>query len=238
MVLFLHGVGSSGHTWSDQLAYFGRRYLAVAPDMRGYAGSRCLPQSVSMKQFAADMATLVERLEAGPAHICGLSMGGVVALNLWRDRPDLVRSLALADTWANHPTAAASHAQRLAGIDSSTMPHLARARMPAVYGPGAAPELVERGVRVFALLDRQVYRAASADLWPQDLRDVARSVTVPTLVVVGDHDTVTPPPLSEELAGLVPGARLVTIPNAGHLTNEENPAAFNAALDGHLRNAS
>src|SRR5207248_2773826 len=85
------------------------------------------------------------------------------ALNLWRDRPDLVRSLVLADTWANHAAAAASHAERMAAIDAGTMPELARIRMPGVYAPGADPELVERGVAAFAALDKAAYRAASED---------------------------------------------------------------------------
>ncbi len=234
-LVFLHGVGSSRLTWARQLADFGRDHLAVAPDMRGYGGSSGRPATISMQRFGADVAALIEHLGPCPAHVCGLSMGGVVALNLWRDRPDLVRSLALADTWANHPAAMANHPQRLAGIDAATMADLARARMPAVYGPDAPPEMVELGVLVFGGLDREAYRAASADLWPQDLREVARTVTVPTVVMVGEHDTITPPPLAEELAGLIPGARLVVIPRAGHLTNEENPGAFNAALGALVR---
>ncbi len=190
-----------------------------------------------MKVFAADVAALIQRLGNGPAHVCGLSMGGIVALTLWRDRPDLVRSLILADTWANHPNAAAGQAERLAAIDAATMPDLARKRMPAIYGPGTDPDVVNRGVMAFARLDKAAYRAASADLWTQDLRHVARTVTVPALVLVGEHDTLTPPALAEELAGLIPGARLRVIPGSGHLSNEENPAAFNAALAEHLATA-
>jgi 3-oxoadipate enol-lactonase len=161
-------------------------------------------------------------------------MGGIVALTLWRDHPAAVRSLTLADTWANHPAAAATHPERLAAIDAATMPKLARTRMPAIYGPDAKPELIEAGVNAFARLDKAPYRAASADLWTQDLREVARTVTVPALVLVGEHDALTPLPLSEELASLIPNARLAVIPRAGHLSNEENPPAFNAALDGFL----
>jgi 3-oxoadipate enol-lactonase len=161
-------------------------------------------------------------------------MGGIVALTLWRDHPEVVRSLALADTWANHPTAAAGQAERLAAIDAASMPELARARMPAIYGPAASLELIDKGVNAFAALDKAPYRAASADLWTQDLRKVARTVAVPTLVLVGEHDTLTPLALSEELASLIPDARLAVISRAGHLSNEENPPAFNSALDAHL----
>lgn len=230
LLLLLHGVGSTSHTWEGQLAHFATTHHVVAPDMRGYAASAASPESVSMRAFAADAAALIEHLGPGPAHVCGLSMGGIVAQTLWRDRPELVASLVLADTWANHPSAAAAQGERLSAIDASDMPALARERMPAVYGPGASVPLVELGVKVFASLDRATYRAASADLWTQDLRQVARSITVPTLVLVGEHDRITPPALAEDLAGLIPGARLCVIPGAGHLVNEENPAAFNQAV--------
>lgn len=233
-LVFLHGVGSSSHTWAGQLEHFGQRFLAVAPDLRGYARSTAAPGTVSMKQFAADVADLIRHLDAGPARVCGLSMGGIVALTLWRDHPARVRSLVLADTWANHPVAAANQAERLAAIDSATMSELAAARMPAIYGPDAAPELVEKGVKAFASLDKAAYRAASADLWTQDLREVAITVTVPALVLVGEHDELTPLPLSEELASLIPNAQLAVIPRAGHLSNEENPPGFNAGFDAFL----
>jgi pimeloyl-ACP methyl ester carboxylesterase len=127
---------------------------------------------------------------------------GIVALHLWRDHPEVMLSLVLADTWACHPAAAAGQEARLAGIDANDMASLARMRMPAVYGPGAAPLLVQRGVKTFASLDKSVYRAASTELWGVDMRTVAGSVTVPTLVAVGEHDSIAPPHLSHELTGL------------------------------------
>ena len=233
-LVFLHGVGSSSHTWEGQLRHFGARHLCVAPDMRGYAGSSTDPGTISMRRFGDDVAALIDHLGGGPADVCGLSMGGIVALNLWRDHPRSVRSLALCDTWANHPDAAATHGDRMAAIDAGDMRQLAQTRMPGIYAPGADPALVRRGVDAFAALDKAAYRAASLDLWPQDLRQVAATVTVPTLVLVGEQDMLTPRRLSEELVELIPGAYLAVIPGAGHLSNEENPAAFNAALEEFL----
>jgi pimeloyl-ACP methyl ester carboxylesterase len=229
-IVFLHGVGSNRQTWRGQLDEFSATQTAVAIDARGYGGSWTKPDTVSMARFAADTAAVIQAVGRGHAHVCGLSMGGIVALHLWRDHPQVVRSLVLADSWAWHPAAAAGQDARLAAIDANDMASLARTRMPAVYGPGAAPLLVRRGVETFASLDKSVYRAASADLWGVDMRTVASSVTVPTLVLVGEHDAIAPPHLSRELAGLIPGAQLVVIPDAGHLPNEENPAAFNQAV--------
>jgi 3-oxoadipate enol-lactonase len=233
-IVFLHGVGSNRQTWQAQLKEFSTTHTAVAIDARGYGGSWTKPDTVSMARFAADTAALIQTVGGGQAHVCGLSMGGIVALHLWRDHPQVVVSLVLADSWAWHPVAAAGQDARLAAIDANDMASLARMRMPAVYGPGAAPPLVQRGVETFASLDKSVYRAASAELWGVDMRSVAGSVTVPTLVLVGEHDTIAQPHLSRELAGLISGARLVVIPDAGHLPNEENPAAFNQAVRSFL----
>jgi len=233
-IVFLHGVGSNRQTWRAQIEAFSATHTAVAIDARGYGDSWTRPGTVSMARFAADTAAVIQAVGGGRAHVCGLSMGGIVALHLWRDHPEVVLSLVLADSWAWHPAAAAGQDARLAAIDANDMASLARIRMPAVYGPGAAPPLVQRGVDTFASLDKSVYRAATAELWGVDMRGVAGSVTVPTLVLVGEHDSIAPPHLSRELAGLIPGAQLVVIPDAGHLPNEENPAAFNQAVRSFL----
>jgi len=233
-IVFLHGVGSNRQTWRAQIEAFSATHTAVAIDARGYGDSWTRPGTVSMARFAADTAAVIQAVGGGRAHVCGLSMGGIVALHLWRDHPEVVLSLVLADSWAWHPAAAAGQDARLAAIDANDMASLARIRMPAVYGPGAAPPLVQRGVDTFASLDKSVYRAATAELWGVDMRGVAGSVTVPTLVLVGEHDSIAPPHLSRELAALIPGAQLVVIPDAGHLPNEEKPAAFNQAVRSFL----
>ena len=233
-IVFLHGVGSNRQTWRAQIEAFSATHTAVAIDARGYGDSWTRPDTVSMARFAADTAAVIQAVAGGHAHVCGLSMGGIVALHLWRDHPEVVLSLVLADSWAWHPAAAAGQDARLAAIDANDMASLARIRMPAVYGPAAAPPLVQRGVETFASLDKSVYRAATAELWGVDMREVAGSVTVPTLVLVGEHDSIAPPHLSRELAGLIPGAQFVVIPDAGHLPNEENPAAFNQAVRSFL----
>jgi 3-oxoadipate enol-lactonase len=229
-ILFLHGVGSDRRTWAAQVRRFGTAHRALALDLRGHGDSRAAPDSISIERFAADCAELIGHVGAGPAHVCGLSLGGIVALQLFGDRPELVRSLALADSWAYHPVAAAGLSARLAEIDARPLAELAAERMPVVVGLGADPAVVARAVEVMAGKDPAVYRRSNEVLWAVDMRTVAAQVRVPTLVLVGDLDVICPPALSEELAALIPGARLIVIPAAGHLSNEMNPAAFDAAL--------
>src|SRR3979409_2666571 len=140
-IVFLHGVGSNRQTWRAQLEAFSATHTAVAIDARGYGGSWTRADTISMAMFAADPAAVIRAVGGGPAHVCGLSMGGIVALHLWRDHPEVVRSLVLADSWAWHPVAAAGQEARLVAIDASDMASLARIRMPAGYGPSAPPLL-------------------------------------------------------------------------------------------------
>jgi 3-oxoadipate enol-lactonase len=229
-ILFLHGVGSDRTAWRPQLAAFGDGFRCVAVDCRGHGESAAPAELIGIPRFAADAAELIERLGLGTAHVCGLSMGGIVALQMWADRPELVRSLILADCWAYHPAAAAGLPERLRAIDSTPLPELARSRMPAVLAPGADPELLARVIEVMAAKDPACYRRSNEVLWGADMRRVAATVRVPALVLVGELDRITPPVLSEELAGLLPGARLEVISGAGHLSNEERPAEFNRAV--------
>jgi 3-oxoadipate enol-lactonase len=228
-LVLLHGVGSVARTWDAQLAELSDRWRCIAVDLRGSGESRAPAPSISIDAFAADAAELVRALD-GPAHVCGLSLGGVVALRLAATEPEAVRSLVIADSWAYHPAAAAALPERLRVIDATDMDELARQRMPAVYGPAAPPALVERGIAAMAAKDRACYRRSNEVLWGTDLREEALRIRAPALVLVGERDTVTPPPLSEELASLLPDARYALIPDAGHLSNEENPAAFNVAV--------
>lgn len=229
-LVFLHGVGSDRQTWRPQVDAFASHYLTVAVDFRGHGESRASAETISLARFAADVAALIDALGAGPAHLCGLSMGAIVALQLWAMRPAAVLSLVLADAWAYHEEALAGLPDRLAAIDATPMAELARARMPVVVALDASRELLERSIAIMAGKDRDCYRRSNEVLWGADMRAVAMTVTVPTLVLVGELDRVTPPALSAELASLIPRARLAAIPGAGHLSNEENPDAFNAEL--------
>jgi pimeloyl-ACP methyl ester carboxylesterase len=235
LLTFLHGVGSDRRTWAGQINRFARSHRVLAPDLRGHGDSRAAAASISIERFASDCTALIEHSSTGPAHVCGLSMGAIVALQLWAQRPDLVRSLVLADSWAHHPEAAAGLEARLAAIDATPLRELAEQRMPAVLGPGAAPSLVRRAVEVMAGKEPAAYRRSNQVLWGADMRAVAAGVRVPTLVLVGERDTITPPPLSEQLANLIPGARLAVIPGAGHLSNEEDPDAFDRLLAAFLQ---
>lgn len=233
LLVFLHGIGGNRHNWSDQLETFADRFTAVAWDARGYGDSDDEPARV-FTDFADDLASVVTRLGA-PAHIVGLSMGGRIALDCWRRYPQLVASLTLADTSAGAPPDPA----RIEAFLALRSAPLLAGETPAEIAPGivdsiAGPEIT-KAARDRLLASHAALRAPS---YLSTLAAVTRfadfpplaGITVPTLVIAGEHDPIATPAHATAMAAAIPGARLHIIPGAGHVSNIEAPAAFNAAL--------
>lgn len=230
-VVFLHGVGSDKSAWAPQLTHFGASRRAIALDYPGYGESDPLgPGEVEAHdRFADAVIATLDAMDVGRAHLCGLSLGGVVAIALAHRAAKRFVSLVLADTFALHPDGEAILTRSIAA--SSDMRALAGGRVPALLGSDPDPTLAAELVEVMARIDPAAFRIGAAAVWPADQRDRAAAIRLPTLVLCGAADRVTPPALSEELAGLIPHAVRVDIAGAGHLPNLEAPAEFNAALD-------
>lgn len=230
-ILFLHGVGSTRQVWQPQLDHFAGRRMGIAIDHPGYGDSALRP-GATHDDFARSALAVLDALEIGRAHVCGLSLGGVVAIAIHALAPERCASLILADTFAVHPDGRGILDRSLAG--SADMRAFASARAGALLAEPADPALREAVIATMAAIDPVAYRIAAAAVWLADQRARARRIDVPTLVICGEHDRPTPPSLSRELHALVPHARLELIAAAGHLTNIEQPAAFNRLLDAFL----
>ena len=230
-LLFLHGVGSDKSAWAPQLARFGAARRTIALDYPGYGESDPLaPGDGAMHdRFAAAILAALDALALGRVHLCGLSLGGVVAIALASLAPQRIATLILADTFAVHPDGQAILARSLAA--SSDMRAMSEARVPALLAPGPDPLLPAALVEVMARIDPAAFRLGAKAVWPADQRARAARIAVPSLILCGREDRITPPALSAALAALIPGARLAFLDGAGHLPNLEQPAAFNTALD-------
>jgi pimeloyl-ACP methyl ester carboxylesterase len=248
LVVFLHGIGGNRSNWEGQLAHFGMRFCAVAWDARGYGGSDDPPQTLTFSDYADDLVRLLDHLNAERAHLVGLSMGGMIGQDFYGRYPDRVATLALVDTSAGFGSAS-ENARR--DFLARRLDPLERGLRPADIAPGVVDVLVskkatatvrERMRASMAALRVESYKQALHATVTTDFRTVLPRVNVPTLVIVGAEDIVTPPSDSDFLAKTIPDASLVTIPGAGHLTNLESPDAFNAALEAflcrHARRAS
>jgi 3-oxoadipate enol-lactonase len=232
-IVFLHGVGSDKSVWHPQLAHFGRSRRAIAFDYPGYGDSDPAPEGMTRDDYAEAIHSAIHALDIDRAHICGLSLGGVVAIALCHAVPNHCASLILADTFAVHPDGEAIYQRGLAG--SNDLPAMAEARVDVLIAQPADPEVRREVVETMSRIDPATYRIGAEAVWLADQRDRAGEIRAPTLVLVGDKDLVTPVDLSSELVELIPDARMQVIRGAGHLGNLEKPAEFNAVVDEFLQ---
>ena len=232
-IIFLHGVGSDKSVWRPQLDHFAAARRAIAFDYPGYGESDLAP-GATRDDFAASMFAALDALEAHRAHVCGLSLGGVIAIAMHALAPQRCASLILADSFAVHPDGAGIYQRSVEASLNLGMRALAEARVDMLLGSAATAELRAEVIETMAAIDPDAYHIGAEAVWLADQRDHAARIGVPTLVLCGTEDRITPPALSKELAAQIPGARLELINAAGHLANAEQPAAFNAAIDRFL----
>ena len=232
-IVFLHGVGSDKSVWRPQLDHFGQSRRAVAFDYLGYGESDFM-DGASRDDFAAAILAAMGALNIPRAHICGLSLGGIVAIAMHAAAPSRSASLIIADSFAVHPDGQGIHDRSVAASWSMTMRALAEARTGVLLGSTATEELGSEVIDTMAAINPAAYRIGAEAVWLADQRQRAAAIEVPTLILVGDEDRITPPALSEDLHRLIPGSRLNQIPRAGHLANAEQPQAFNSAIESFL----
>ena len=232
-ILFLHGVGSDKSVWSPQLAVFGRARRAISLDYPGY-GESALQPGAKRDDFALAILAAMDALEVKRAHICGLSLGGVIAIAMHALATRRCVSLVLADSFAVHPEGVAIHQRSVEASRAMAMRDLAEARVDMLLGSAATPALRAEVVETMAAIDPEAYRIGAEAVWLADQSNRASKIDVPALILCGDEDRITPPALSEDLAGIVPGARFELIEGAGHLSNAEQPVAFNQAVERFL----
>lgn len=232
-ILFLHGVGSDKSVWVPQVEHFSRSRRAISIDYPGYGESQPAP-GATRDDFAEAAIAVLDTLGILSAHVCGLSLGGVVAIAMHAIAPERCASLILADTFAVHPDGEAIFRRSVDASESVGMRALAEARVDVLLGSQAGPGLRAQTVETMAAIDPAAYRQGAEAVWLADQRERVAAIRTPALIVVGTEDRITPPSLSDELAALIPGATEVRILGAGHLANAEQPAAFNAAIDKFL----
>jgi 3-oxoadipate enol-lactonase len=233
-IVFLHGVGSVQRVWRPQLRHFAGVRRAVALAYPGYHESD-MTYGWSRDDAASAMFEAMDELEIDAAHICGLSLGGVIAIAMQAAKPERCVSLILADTFAVHSDGQGIYERSLAASREMTMRQLAEARVEMLLAADFDPAVRREVVTTMSWIDPEAYRTGAAAVWLADQRDRARAIECPTLVLCGEEDRITPMALSEELAGMIGGSRIEMIPGAGHLSNLEQPLLFNDALDRFLR---
>jgi len=240
-VVLSHGLLFSGEMFRDQVRHLAERYRVIAYDHRGQGLSEVTGAGYDMDNLAQDASALVEALGVAPCHFAGLSMGGFVAMRLAARRPELLRSCILLETTADPETPENVARYRRLNLALRVLGArvVAPQVMPVLFGrtflsdPDRAELRLEWLGRLRALR-RSVHRSVTGVVEREGIHEELGNIQMQTLVLVGEEDTATPPPMAERICAAARGAHLVRIPRAGHSSTIENPAAVNAALDAFL----
>ena len=235
-VVLIHGYPFNRSLWTEQTDALTSRCRVVTPDLRGFGESEASEGPATMNLMAQDVAKLMDHLGIDQAVIGGLSMGGYVALAFVKQFPSRVKALVLADTRAQADTEEGKQGRRQQAEKalSEGMAGIADAMLPKLLTPETVskrPEVVKR-VRDM-MLKTKPQGAASALLGMaerEELSEFISTVRVPTMIVVGREDAITPVADSEKMQSKITTSRLVVIENAGHVSNLEQTEQFNFAL--------
>lgn len=241
VVVFVHGHPFDRSMWRPQLRSLSGRFRLVAPDLRGYGQSPATAGTVSMGELAGDVWELLAELEIDEVAVVGLSMGGLVAMEMAIGQPQRVRALGLIATTAQ-PVTEDERRQRLALADEveevGTEP-LVRSMGPRLFGPDPDPEMAAQVLGMMAHNNPQGAAAALRERAARpDYREALRKLSMPSFVCTGTDDTWSTPEVTRELVGCLREPRVLLLPDVGHLPNLERPKRFNEELSDFLTRAA
>jgi 3-oxoadipate enol-lactonase len=241
-VLLLHGLGATSGSWQEVMRWLGESgFRVLAPDMPGF-GDSSYPGHTSIAEMARDTAELLERLEAGPAHVVGISLGGTVAQQLALDHPRRVRSLVLINTFARLcPEGLRAWVYFMLRLFLvHTLGLGVQARLVGRY-MFPRPEQAELRRQLYEQVIRanpRAYRATMRALWRFDVEERLSEIKTPTLIVTGAQDTTVSPKNQQILVAQIAGARHVAVANANHAVPADQPEEFRRVLAEFLASLS
>ncbi len=236
-LLFVHGFPLDHTMWRGQMAQFSLTHRVIAPDLRGFGQSGVTPGTVTMAQFADDLATLLDRLGVtGPVCFCGLSMGGAIGWQFIQRHRSRVRSLVICDARALPDTPEGRQTRyTLAERVLAEGPEFVAATMPerlfSKRTRAEKPEIVADVQGVIRRTAPDGIAAGARGLGERpDMTGFLPQVDVPTLLIVGDEDVISTVDEMRSMAAAIPGAEFVSVPGAGHMAPLEDPWTVNAAM--------
>lgn len=238
-VVLINGLGAARGSWFLQVEALSARYRVFTYDNRdvGETGAGTNPRRYGMDQFARDAAGLIDALGIGPVNVIGASMGGAIAEELALQRPELVRSLQIVCSWARTDPWLDELIQQWKLMFAELGP-LAWSRNSWLWvftyrwyrdRERLAELIADAAAYPYPQTSDMFHRQCDAVI-AFDVLDRLSTISLPTQVIVGTEDMLTPPRFSHEVAAAIPGARLTQLPNVGHGMFWETPEAFNDAL--------
>lgn len=239
-LVLLHAFPVNRALWARQREELASRYRVITPDFRGHGESSVPDEDSSMERLAEDVRGLLDELGLRRVVLGGLSMGGYVSFAFYRRYPERVVALILADTRADADSEEGrrGRAELAAVAEKEGSAAVAERLLPKLLGASTharQPQVVEAARKMIqSTSPAGIVRALAGMAARPDSSALLPLIQCPTLIVVGEEDTLTPPSESEAMAAAIPGARLEKLVGAGHLSNLEQPIPFNSALHDFL----
>ncbi len=231
VLVFANSLGSDLHMWDKVLPSLGNRYRILRYDMRGHGKSSIPPGLYTTAQLGSDLLSLLDHLALGRVNLCGLSLGGLVAMWVGIHAPQRVNRMILANTAASFGPPEAWD-QRIAYVQSSGMEAMALASLDRWFTPAYReqhPEEMQAVCRMISATNAVGYTGCCGALRDADVRREIAAIEAPCLVIVGAHDLATPPSEGQALESALKNSSLVEL-NAAHLSAWETPGEFAGAV--------
>ncbi len=235
-LILINSLGTNFHIWDDVLPLLDRRFRVLTYDKRGHGLSDAPAGPYSLDDHVDDLLGLAARCGFSTFDLCGISIGGMIAMRVAAKHAEQVRGLVLCDTGTTIGTAQMWN-DRITAVERAGMAAIADTVLARWVSPGYR----ERRPADFAgwrnMLERcspEGYAASCASVRDADLSVDLPGILASTLVVVGDHDQSTPPEMARLLRNAIPDARLKQVPSAGHVPAIEQPEALATLIREHL----
>ena len=236
MLIFLHGIGGNKKNWKNNLGFFSEKFLTVAWDTRGYGESDDYEGKLKFNDVLDDLKKVLDHFNKDKAHIVGLSMGGQIATLFFEKYSTCVKSLTLCDTHFGLSNLSSREINKFINLRKEP---LLKGKEPKDIASKVASTLIgdikntsayNQLVDSMSLLHKDSYLKTIDTSMRTEHRHIFKTINVPTLIMVGELDSLTPPSMSREIMKEIKNSYIKIIPNAGHLINIENPELFNVNL--------
>jgi 3-oxoadipate enol-lactonase len=237
VIIFIHGFPLNKSMWNKQIEALMENYRVIAYDIRGHGDSEMESEQFSIDLFVNDLLSFMDVLKIDKASLCGLSMGGYIALKAIKRNPLRFESLVLADTTciADQPETIVKRKNAIKSIKEEGVVQYAEESVKSLFAPESLTrKLVEIAAvkeMIISTQDESICQTLHALCVREETCDFLSSIKMPVLVLVGEYDKITPPIAAAFIHKNIAGSKMFIIDHAGHLSNLENPDNFNERLN-------
>lgn len=223
-IIFIHGIGENLESWRYQIQFFSAKFKVVALDLRGHGKSSAPKKKIEIKDFALDVKALLDHLGIKKAHFCGLSMGALVVFEMYKLHSEYFLSMILVAARHQFPPA------QTAALEGMSMEIIGEEVATFALAARAPEELRREVAKMIANTRKDMFIQSAEATSMLNYAELLPTIKVPTLIVVGDLDIVTPVASAEQIRKSISGSVLKIMKGIGHLPNRENPDEFNNIL--------